>query len=225
MTESVRRVDLGPGAQSYLQETLAAGGPLSASLAAQLGRLVDLYTWAPPSADPDLLDERVREGGVLTPPLAHRPGSMIPINEIGGENLASLVTSFLTRSNALFIVDDPWRRPEDIRGQDLSACTVDGLSVIHALGPGSTAEDLEKLLRQILTWEWSGALTTVPGVDFRAYADITRETVDVAATRSEHLVVPAYDHEGWVIVDLSAWPGGQRAEKEFGRDGHLGRDG
>jgi hypothetical protein len=199
MTAQLAEMNLGEGARDYARKVLEGGGPLSRAIAPRLDRLTRLYTWAPPRSDPDWVDLHVDHAGVLVPPPMPAPGSMVPIVDSSRGLLLGRVSSYLKRANACLVIDDPWRKPEDIQRLALAAVTYDGEHVAHVDFQSRTSEALDATLRGVLTWEWCGVLLRDGEVSRMVFSG---EWIDTIAGAAEHLFLPAFDHEGWIMVDL-----------------------
>jgi hypothetical protein len=130
------------------------------------------------------------------------PGSKVPVVSLGRDRLLNLIASYLERPGTCLAIDDPWRRRADIHNLGLTAVTYDGDQVVHMLRAGGSLQAADRVIRQVLTWEWCGVLSSPPGLDAASANELSAEMVGLIAATAEHLLLPAFDHEGWILGDL-----------------------
>jgi len=204
MDQSLALVTLGANAMAYVRRCLADSGPLGrAALACIDGAQV--RTWAPSTIAVSALDEGVDRGGVLAPADRRANQYMVRVPQPSRSYLLGFIEEYLNRESTCFIVDDPWLLPADIRdvGRYKRALAYGESSVAHLLPEGSKAEAIDEALRHVLTYEWCGILsrTHVSPSALRGGDD---ELVHQLIAACEYLVVAAFDHEGWLLVETHA---------------------
>ncbi len=190
------RIELGKQAKLYVQDRLSIGLGLSSNIL-RLHRILDgnVETYLPRTSRSARINElscmQFKHGGIT------RPEDSLAI-------LVDLACKFLGSDNdRLCIFENPNAQiPLNWSSEFTSYALSSGNDVYNlALGTSHDKADIETaILESKSGWIFIGVMTSFPDISRLARRrEITNEEIELLAERAEHIIIGAFDGEGYLI--------------------------
>jgi hypothetical protein len=186
------KFELGEEAVRYMRQNLAHGNALSRRLLSLPLDAGDVFAYLPGNTNPEIT-RRLECGGVAS-------------GEVAAEIERELI-SFI--ANYLAGPGRPYAVFEDLSAKPSDACLsssdalffTHGLEVDYFLPAGQrTPDEIITAVRAVSSWVFNGFLSALPSVpDIRNRQEVGNEVIEVLAQNTKHILLGAYDREGYVI--------------------------